>query len=84
MIRFNYLQAKEVLDAFSYVESGFTFNAYLNVNGTDVDVEVYSYQEKSSILTFTVSRLCFKRLQCYGFTFDYVKVNDGDGDNLPF
>lgn len=71
MISFNYIQAKEVLDAFSYVESGFSFNARLNINGTDVDIEVYSYQESSTILFFTISKRSFLRLKHYGFTFEY-------------
>ena len=71
MISFNYNQAKEVLDAFSYVELGFSFNARSNINGADVDVEVYSYQESSTILVFTISERSFIRLKHYGFTFEY-------------
>lgn len=74
MISFNYNQAKEVLNAFCYVESGFSFNVYLNVNGTDVDIEVYSHQEVSTILCFTISRCCFRRLKGYGFTFNYISI----------
>lgn len=71
MISFNYNQAKEVLNAFSCVESGFCFNARLNINGTDFDIEVYSYQESSTILVFTISKHSFIRLKHYGFTFEY-------------
>lgn len=74
MISFNYSQAKEVLNAFAYVESGFLFNVYMNVDGTDVDIEVYSYQEESTILTFTVSRRCFQQLKGYGFVFNYISI----------
>ena len=74
MISFNYIQAKEVLNACSCVESGFRFNVYLNINDTDVDVEVYSHQESSTILTFTISRHCFQRLKSYGFTFNNITI----------
>lgn len=74
MISFNYIQAKEVLNAFVCVESGFRFNVYLNVNGSDVDIEVYSYQEESTILAFTISKRCFQRLQHYGFVFNDITI----------
>ena len=72
MISFNYNQAKEVLNAFHCVESGFRFNAYFN--STDVDIEVYSYQESSTILVFTISERSFLRLQSYGFTFNDITI----------
>lgn len=74
MISFNYSQAKEVLSAFNSVESGFKFNVYLNINGNDVDIEVYSYQEVSTILVFTISKRSFHQLKGYGFTFDDITM----------
>lgn len=74
MLRFNYSQAKEVLSAFACVESGFSFNVYhlSEFYGDDIDVEVYSHQEESTILVFTISKFCFGRLKSYGFTFNYI------------